>query len=408
MQRTDWAEEFLDKCLAIPLTHECVYLRPHYLPANKELCDLILRLRDRGIMISLKCQENPTQKTGAKLKSWGTKTANKAIGQIKGAARAVKERHFYCNHARMGRVDFQANAIKLKHLLVLVETFEPVNLDKDLPLSHSGIPVSYLSTNDFLNLVKELRAFPEIERYLNARRALPDETRKMLGVEQTLYDYFILLESFDGCNGLQHAREYANGRARELHDARRRKAQMDSFAFWIEDVADQLAIRHPEYKEGLSEEMQAGFDDPDNRKNYLLMQNELCDLQLSDRRLLGGRFKEIIERTRKTDQIECMAYQTSWIDTKPDFVYVLVSSKGVVRQELLKRCSDLLLGALSFYLKNRGMVIADRDGESYEVQIMTKFQRSPEADELGKQFFTGLRMYNYPSTFVPEVSEGLR
>ena len=408
MQRTDWAEEFLDKCLAIPLTHECVYLRPHYLPANKELCDLILRLRDRGIMISLKCQEDPTQKTGAKLKSWSIKAANKAIDQLKGATRSVKGRHFYCNHSRMGRVDFQQNSIKLAHLLVLVETFEPVNLDKDLPLSHSGIPVSYLSTNDFLNLTNELRAFPDMERYLNARKALPFETRKTIGAEQHLYQYFLIRGAFDACKGLDHAKKYIDSRARELHDVQTRKTQVDSSALLIEDVANQLAVRHSGYREGLSEEMQAGFDHPDNRKNYLLMQNELCDLQLSDRRLLGGRFKEIIERVKGTDQIECMAYDASWSDAKPHFIYVLVSSKGVSRQELLKRCGNLLLGALSFYSKNRGMVIADRDGESYEVQIMTKFQRSPEADELEKQFFAELRMYNYPSTFVPEISEGLR
>ena len=402
-QRTDWAENFLDEFVAIPLTHECVYLRPHYLPSNKELCDLILRLRDRGIMISLKCQEDPMQKTGAKLKSWAIKAANKAVDQLKGATRSVKERHFYCNHARRGRVDSQPNSIKLEHLLVLVETFESVDLDKDLPLSHNGIPVSYLSTNDFLNLIKELRAFPDIERYLNARRALPDETRKTIGVEQTLYDYFILHESFDGCKGLEDAKKYANSRVRELHDARTRKAQADSSALLIEDVADKLATRHPKYREGLGEEILAGFDTPENRKNYLSMQNELCDLQLSERRLLGDRFKSIIDKIRETDQIENMAYQANWIDAKPDFIYVLVSSKGVSRQELLRRCRDLLLGVLSFYSKDRGMVIADRDGESYEVQMVTKFQRSPETNELGRQFFTKLKMIDYPSTFVPEA-----
>ncbi len=405
MQRTDWAEEYLDKFVAIPLAHECVYLRPYYLPANKELCDFILLLRDRGIMISLKCQEDPSQKTGAKLKAWATKAANKAVDQLKGATRSVKERHFYCNHARRGKVDFQQNFIKLAHLLVLVETFEPVNLDKDFPLSHSGIPVSYLSTNDFLNLTNELRAFPDMERYLNARKALPFETRKTIGAEQHLYQYFLIRGSFDACKGLDHAKKHINSRARELHDLQTRKTQADSSALLIEDVADQLAVRHSGYREGLSEEMKARFDDPDNRKNYLLMQNELCDLPLPDRRLLGSRFKDIIERLKGTDQIECMAYQTSWIDAKPDFVYVLVSSKGVVRQELLKRCSDLLLGALSFYLKNRGMVIADRDGESYEVQIVTKFQQSPETIEAGRHFFTERKMRDYPSTFVPEVSK---
>lgn len=405
MQRTDWAEEFLDKFVAIPLTHECVYLRPHYLPADKELCDFILRLRDCGIVISLKCQEDPTRKTGAKLQSWATKAANRAVAQLKGATRSVKERHFYCNHARRGRVDFQPNSIKLEHLLVLVETFEPVHLGNEIPLSHDGIPMSYLSTSDFLNLTNELRAFPDIERYLNARRTLPDETRKTIGAEQHLYQYFLVHESFDGCKGLEHAKKYTKSRTREIHDARTRKARADSSARLIELVADQLATRHPEYREGLSEEMQTGFDDPDNRKNYLSMQNELCDLQLSDRRLLGGRFKDIIDKVRKTDQSECMPYHANWIDAKPDFVYVLVSSKGVSRQELLKRCRHLLLGALSFYSKSRGMVIADRDGESFEVQMATKFQRSPETNELGRQFFAELRMSDYPSTFVPEASK---
>lgn len=53
MQRTDWAELFVERFTAIPLTAECVYRSPRYLPADKELCDHMILLRHEGMLVSL-------------------------------------------------------------------------------------------------------------------------------------------------------------------------------------------------------------------------------------------------------------------------------------------------------------------------------------------------------------------
>ena len=148
-----------------------------------------------------------------------------------------------------------------------------------------------------------------------------------------------------------------------------------------------MAERHSGFQDGLGEELLARFDSTDNRQNYLAMQEELCDLQLSDRHLIGYQVGKVIKRICDSNRSEDMCYAGIWADAKPDFAYVLVSRKGKPRPELIQRCSALLLGSISFYGKDRGMAIADRDGESYEVQLVIQFQSTPEAKQMGELFF---------------------
>src|SRR3989442_9557145 len=124
MRRTDRAEIFLEHFTARPLTFECVYRNPKYLPDDKELCDHILLLRNAAIVASLKCQEDPTQRTGGRLQNWAEKAARKAVKQAKGALRSLRTRQCYCQHPRRGRVDFQPGSLRPQHMVILVEALE--------------------------------------------------------------------------------------------------------------------------------------------------------------------------------------------------------------------------------------------------------------------------------------------
>ena len=61
----------------------------------------------------------------------------------------------------------------------------------------------------------------------------------------------------------------------------------------------------------------------------------------------------------------------------------------------------LLSGALAFYGKPSGIVVADRDGASYEIQLIANQEQSAQSKEVGQQFFQNLEMSAYPSTFSP-------
>lgn len=52
MQRTLWAEKFVDSFSSRPLTAECVFHSPQYIDRGKqkEVCDLLLMLRGNAIL----------------------------------------------------------------------------------------------------------------------------------------------------------------------------------------------------------------------------------------------------------------------------------------------------------------------------------------------------------------------
>src|ERR1700688_2933816 len=81
------------------------------------------------------------------------------------------------------------------HGIALVETWRPVDLNQiadKLPLEYLGVPLTYMSINDFLNIVWQLRTVPEILEYLNARRELPSDCLRMVGDELPFYELYIM------------------------------------------------------------------------------------------------------------------------------------------------------------------------------------------------------------------------
>ena len=396
LRRTIEAEHFFEEFTGVPLTAECVFYSPKYLDKSgqEEVCDFLIVLRGEGILVSMKSQEDPTTRIGHKLERWIIKNARKALGQAQGALRTISREPIWCQHSRRGRVDFLPGSIFVKQVIVLTEiNGQVVRLPDEFPTAINDIPVTYLSVNDFLNLVNELRAFPDIVNYLQARRILTDESLRIVGDERPFYQYYILNEkSFAGCCGYEDARIVSAARESDLRAFLTFKPLTDKFTSLIEYVSDALATRLGSYFEGLEPSIIARFDDPDKRKNYLLMQEELCDLRLSERQALGMQFSNLIDKVRDSDRAENMAYGACYTDSKPDFVYVLISAKGVNRAVLLKRSTILLRAALTAYNKKRGMAIADRDGEGFEIEMISEFSASPIDKKLGEEYFARLRI----------------
>ena len=395
-QRTRWAETYLNRFVASPLTAECVFFSAKFLDKGieKELCDFLLILKGRAILISMKAQEEPRSRSENKLKLWAAKSAKRGIDQAKGAVRTIREKSFWCDHPRRGRVDFGPNSIKVEQVVVVVEVFDDViELPHSLPLNVGEVPVTYLSVNDFLNLVLELRAFRDIRAYLDARLCLPVRSLRSVGGEIPLYKYYVLNDqSFAGCCGYEDARIVAAASEAEWEAHLRFRPLKNKFARIIEAVSDALAVRHQKYAEGLEPSVVALYDDPQNRKNYLLIQEVLCDLTLAERQAIGMQFTRLIEKVRKNEKIDQMAYGAAYVDSMPDFVFVFVSSKGIDRATIIKRESLVLRAALAKYGTRNGLVICDVNGKSFEVQMVCQFTPDETDETLAKHFFSKVRL----------------
>src|SRR5712671_3633066 len=347
LQRTEYAERFVERFLSLPFIPEFVFRSPQTLKkTQKEVADLFVAQADMNILVSQKCQEDPSARDPSKMISWANKAAAKAAAQLDGALGTVQDKRLvWCIRPRRGRVDFPGGLPEITHAIAIVEVPERVQLEADdakFPLELKGVPITYLSVNDFLNLAFELRTVPEISEYLNARRSLSPGDLRIIGDEKALFSVYLLNSgSFPSCCTLVDAADLIARNHDELAQCLAKKAESDCFAGLLERVAHELATRHQEYASDLPPNLLCGFDDAADRRNYIEMQGVIASLRLRERAELGRAFQGVIQKLRDRQQ-DGFTYMAAYLDAKPDWVFVFGSSKNVKRVEVLKRAATLM------------------------------------------------------------------
>jgi len=403
--RTLWAERRVEEFLSLPLVSEFVFRSPQTVDASqREVADFLVTCGAPGILISQKCQEDPTTRAAEKLEAWACKQAKKAVSQLIGALRTGPRRPMWCEHPRRGRVDFPTGLPSIAHGVVLIEAFEAVTLRQEgdeLPLEYNGTPVSYFSLNDFLNLTVQLRTVPEIVEYLDRRRSLPFADLRTVGEEKSLFAFYILNQgSFVDCLGIADAKIAVAAQAGRFEHLLLRKQQSDRFSGLLEHVANELATRLPGYATGLSPTVLAAFDQTEGRQNYIEMQRVLANLRLRERVELGRAFDSTAAKLRS--EAQGFVYRAMRLDSQPDWVYVVGSSKKITRPELLSLLEPLMRGALAYFEKSRCFLVIDRDGVGYEVALSRSgYQPSLTDHAAGNKLYGNLRTENRAFTLVP-------
>jgi len=162
--RTGWAELQVEELLSVPLISEFVFRSPKHIDrTEKEVIDHLILHRQQCILLSQKAQENPEKRTIADNETWVLKQIQNALKQIRGAIRNPSDQPKWCVHPRRGRFEFDALP-PIVHGIAMVETWHPVDLSSiaaALPLEYLGVPITYMSINDFINLVVQLRTVPD-------------------------------------------------------------------------------------------------------------------------------------------------------------------------------------------------------------------------------------------------------
>ena len=394
MTRTLWAERQVEELLSLPLISEFVFRSPkHNAPTEKEVIDHLIVHKGDGILISQKAQDDPTNRTARKNELWVLNNIQDALKPIYRAIRKPDDRPKWCEHPRRGRVEF-ATLPRIIHAVALVETWRAVDL-KDvaavLPLEYLDVPITYMSINDFLNIVMQLRTVPEVLEYLNARRELPTACLRMVGDELPFYELYIMNGgSLKGCMGHADARRAAYTHDDLLREALDRSVEYKFYSSQIEHIADALSQRDPNYADGLPPEVVALFDKQGERKNYLILQEILTDMRLTERAMMGRQFHNVAESMRgKTSGLTMAA---SLVDGR-DWVFVFISCRGVEKPTRFGIAKTLAGGALAHYQKKNCLVIIDRDGEHYDLMLSNP-EYEPDAADIaaGEKHFGHLRM----------------
>lgn len=399
MQRTDFAEIFIERFSSVPLTWENVYRGTEYQDkTRKEVVDLLLVLRSEGIFISLKCQRNPTKRRGDKLSKWINKKTKEALVQLKGGIRTSQTKAFWCEHPRRGKTYFKPNEIKITQAIVLVETLNIVSLHDDFPLIIGNIPVYYFSVNDFLNIINELRTIRDIQKYLEARLSLPQDVAVTLGLEKVVYEYYILNNGvFPPVHDMSHIVNEVNCNRESIDRLLSVKHDMDKNTYYVEGISNALSERLRNHEKGLDERYVTRYDNSSNRINYILMQNELCDLVLVERRMLGQQIYELINAIKNNSDLMSMCYQALSLTSKPHFQYVFAAAKGIERGDLIERSEKLIKAALSYHNKEKGMIISyNNDIDNFEIIMVDKFVKNDADLENGILLFSQLKVAAIP------------
>jgi hypothetical protein len=111
-----------------------------------------------------------------------------------------------------------------------------------------------------------------------------------------LYRHYLLNdESFTRCESAEAAQDFVAARRAEWLQRLRWKQALDLYARIIEHVADSLATRLPNWRDGLDAETIAMVRSDDQREQ-LRLQEELLDLRLGERRRLGRAFALMHEK----------------------------------------------------------------------------------------------------------------
>jgi hypothetical protein len=392
--RTDWAELQVEELLSVPLVSEFVFRSPkHNDPDEKEVIDHLIIHRQQCILLSQKAQEDPGKRDIARNERWVLKNIRNALKPIRGVIRGPSDRPKWCEHPRRGKVEF-VTLPSIVHGIALAETWRPVDLSQaaeDLPLEYLGVPITYMSINDLVNLVVQLRTVPELLEYLNARRTLPAACLHTIGNERFLFEIYLMNGgSFAGCTGYEDAKLSLAANADLVRAALDRNAEYRFYSGLLEHVADSLSTRDPDYVQGLTDNERSLLDPDDKRKNYMVLQEILTDLRLRERAELGRAFYTVSERVSR--QKQGISFLAAHVDGR-DRVFLFIASKRTDRSDLSRIIHGLAGAAVAHFQKSSCLVIVDRDGEHYDLALTRPdYRPSPEDAVAGRTHFGPWRM----------------
>ncbi|MBS2009883.1 MAG: hypothetical protein JST01_22730 [Cyanobacteria bacterium SZAS TMP-1] len=379
--RGTWMEGVLAGFVAAPLLREFVFLSPRrpHAEDSREVVDILIACNGLGILVSQKCQgDNPDARDEEKTTRWVLKEAQNGADQLQGALKHRDNTEIWCDHPVRGRVSFKEGLPAIRHAVVIVETFYKIDLEPKaeyLPLELKGVPVSYFSMNDFMNIIHEMRTLPEIIKYLDSRRALPQAEIRHVGEEGWLFmSYLYGNATFPS----PLSREIAHAEVKRNHprvdQMWKKKRQLDEEGKFLESIAHELSNRDPM----LPKELESYYEPADNRQGYLKIQAALSDTTLADRVKFSRFFKKIL--TSRHGRKEGISFAACGSESQPDIEFVFGWSKRIERKKLLGLMHELASGASSHYDRSRCLVVINRDKAGHEFVYFER-NRPPSENE---------------------------
>jgi hypothetical protein len=318
------------------------------------------------------------------LVAWTGKRARAAYKQLRGALNTMAQRTFWCHHPSLGIVQFRAGELQPVHCVAVVEhTTKGLVLPSDLPLEVRACPVTYLTLSDLLVLISELRAFPDIVSYLDARRNVPEIDLRHTGEEEILLGHFLLNQgSFPPDISFAHRRRDFLDRQAEFRRILEMKRRVDKECSVLEGMAASLRKRKS-----------AGARQ---------MQDILSGLGYTERQIVGRKLWEAKYEIQNSGKTTGMSHRLVGTPSCPDLVVVPAASAGLCGDDESSAIRKILGAAAALTGKPRAMMLLWRD-ESPLFRFVIRDGPLTDTDKANGTLIHRLMIANQPSRDIPDI-----
>jgi len=381
MQHGSLIEQIIAEFNSRYFMNDFVFLNPKYPRGKnqKELCDLLLVLNDKCVVISVKATDG-TPKTEAKLQTWLVKKSREGSNQAKGGVAWLKKVSSTGHNLWREERTFPAGSLTPVCGITLLECSQQPygEIQFELGLPESTIPLHVLSVNDFLNVVNCLGSIWDVFDYLE-QRGVVRHCFSGINQEQALLAYYSLVSKDVKGYPNEEKKKLSEQHAFHLIQNQAKYDDRNRFAGYVNSIVHELHTRHPNIQDHMPPELLAHVESPDRRTGYLEMATMLNSLPVSSKVYIGREIESRLNNLRGSGKAGCLAFKS--LAGKAVFVFGCFS--GSSRADRIRNIRGMVPGALFQYKVTDGLGVAldaDHPETGFDLILMKRYDKFTDAD----------------------------
>jgi hypothetical protein len=380
--------------------NDFVFLNPKYLRGGmqRELCDLLLILKNEAIVISIKGTDDQV-KQQTRLVNWLTKKTQKGANQAKGGL------------AWLGKVTLETKNLWDEQVSIASGTLKPVcgitlldcscqpfgSIEYEMRVPESETVIHILSVNDFLNVVNWLGSISDVFRYFRNRASVRD-CFTGINQEQALLAYYTLVSKELTGFSMTDAEQLCVRHTLHLIENLGEYEARDKYANYVNSIVQAVHERHPELESYMPAELLKNIEPLEYRTSHREMAALFNALPMSTKAHIGRSLENMIDEVSKAKQAGCFAIKP----IRDDMVFVFGCFSNISRTERIRHLHRMVPAALYQHRVSDGIGVAidaDDPRNGFDLTLIRGQDKFSEEDRR-------LGAYLFPNTGDVFIADG--
>jgi len=318
-----------------PFLNDFIFLRAKRVDNGNEFTDLLLILDNSCVCVEIKTSNKIRLPND--LINWVNTKLAEAHGQLIEGFDAVMKSSLTAKHGWQGRVTFNTGAFRVVAGISLIDYTGPPILVTPYDNMHSGIPIHHFSISDFLDIANLLGTLPDIFKYLEQRKLLPEEIRSTIGNEADIIGEYFLNERLSSSLTLSDIAGKWQYLITKYGPAYERKLRYDEYVLFYNGIIAELHREDAELQKNWPKELVKSSDKPRDKRKYLQIATQLNKLPLIYRRTLGKRIITAANNAEKFKKSRCFY----GLDNTQQWVYAFLFTLDMDRERRIRNLMQL-------------------------------------------------------------------